>query len=87
MRMHLYDANAGKRPVNVTLNSDLIARARAAGINISAVAEEAVAESLRRIARERFDADIAQACRAHDRYLEEYGCFSELLRAHADNAE
>ncbi len=45
MRMELYDAKASKRPVNVTLNSDLVARARAEGLNLSALAEEAVAAS------------------------------------------
>ena len=39
--MQIYDREASKRPVNLTLNSDLVARARAEGLNMSALAEEA----------------------------------------------
>ena len=62
MRMHLYDTGAAKRPVNLTLNGDLITRARAEGLNLSALAEEAVAAALARRAREKLEAEIAQAC-------------------------
>jgi len=54
MRMQLYDPSASKRPVNVALNSDLVARARAAGLNLSALAEEAVAIALGRIVQKKF---------------------------------
>ena len=78
--MQIYDVDAPKRPVNVTLNSDLVARARAEGLNLSALAEEAVSAVLARIARARFDAEIAQACRVHDQYLTEYGSLGEAVR-------
>jgi antitoxin CcdA len=84
MRMQPYDPRASKRPVNVTLNSDLVARARAEGLNLSALAEEAVAAALTRIAREKFAAEIAQACRVHEQYLEEYGSLGDAVRAAAD---
>jgi antitoxin CcdA len=87
MRMQPYDPHASKRPVNVTLNSDLVARARAEGLNLSALAEEAVAAALTRIAREKFAAEIAQACRVHEQYLEEYGSLGDAVRAAADAAE
>lgn len=79
------DTPAPKRPVNLTLDSGLLARARAEGLNLSAIAEEAVAAALARIARERFDAEIAQACHVHAQYLREYGGLNEALRAY-DNA-
>jgi post-segregation antitoxin (ccd killing protein) len=70
-----------KRPVNVTLNRDLVARARAEGLNLSALAEEAVAAALARIAWARFEAEIAQGCRVHEQYLAEYGSLGDALRA------
>ena len=76
----VYDRMAPKRPVNLTLNSDLIARARAAGLNLSALAEDAVAAALARLARERLEAEIAQGCRVHEQYLAEYGSLGEALR-------
>jgi antitoxin CcdA len=82
-RMPIYDTAAPKRPVNVTLNSDLVARARAEGLNLSALAEEAVTAALAGIAKARFDAEIAQACRVHDQYLAEYGSLGEAVRAAA----
>ena len=77
----LYNARSPKRPVNLSLNSDLVEKARSAGINLSAIAEEAVSAALACLARERWDAGVAEACAAHDRYLEEYGSLSDLLLA------
>jgi|tagenome__1003787_1003787.scaffolds.fasta_scaffold20346639_2 post-segregation antitoxin (ccd killing protein) len=41
VRTPLYDQNARRKTVSVTLNSDLVARSMAHGINISRVAEAA----------------------------------------------
>jgi post-segregation antitoxin (ccd killing protein) len=87
MRIQLYDTGAAKRPVNLTLNGDLITRARAEGLNLSALAEEAVAAALGRRAREKLDAEIAQACRVHDQYLAEYGSLGEAVRTNAGATE
>jgi antitoxin CcdA len=82
MRMtQVYDTRAAKRPVNLSLNADLVAKAREAGLNLSSIAEDAVAVALARLARERWDAAIVEACAAHDRYLEQYGSLGEVLRA------
>ena len=69
-----------ERPVNLTLNGDLVMRARAEGLNLSALAEEPVATALARRAREKIEADIAQACRVHEQYLVEYGSLGEAMR-------
>ncbi len=82
--MESYDVGAAKRPVNLTLNGDLVARARAEGLNLSALAEEAVAAALARRAREKLAAEIAQGCRAHEHYLAEYGSLGDAVRASAD---
>jgi antitoxin CcdA len=80
----LRDMQAAKRLINLTMNGDLVEKARAEGMNLSALTEGAVATELARRARERWDAEIAEACAAHERYLEEYGCASDLLRAHLE---
>ena len=87
MCMPLFDSAAPKRPVNVTLNSDLVARARAEGLNLSALAEEATAAALGRIRQARFEADVAQACRVHEQYLAEYGSLGDAIRSAPDAAE
>jgi antitoxin CcdA len=86
MRVVLYDTDAAKRPVNLTMNGDLVTRARAEGFNLSALAEEAVAAALAQRARQKWAEDIAQACRAHDRYLAEYGSLSDAVDAETDGA-
>ncbi len=78
----VYDTQAAKRPVNLTMNGDLVEKARAKGLNLSALAEKAVAAELVRRAREQWDAEIAEACAAHERYLQDYGSAADLLRAH-----
>jgi antitoxin CcdA len=79
-----HNTRAAKRPVNLTMNGDLVEKARAEGVNLSALAEGALAAELARRARDRWDAEIAEACAAHGRYLAEYGSASELLRAHLE---
>jgi antitoxin CcdA len=84
MRMTLYDTKAAKRRVNVTLNGDLVAQAREAGLNLSALAQAAVAAALDRLARAKLAADISQACRVHEVYLAEYGSLGEAVREELD---
>ena len=85
--MQLFDPAAPKRPVNVTLNSDLVARVRAEGLNLSAIAEEAIAAALGRIRRARFEADVARACLVHEHYLAEFGSLGQAIRSEFDAAE
>ena len=82
--MRVYDPSATKRAVNLTLNSDLVRRARAEGLSLSAIAEEAVAAALARRSREKFDVEITEACRAHDAYLADYGSLGEAVRNQPD---
>ena len=45
MRTPLYDVNARRKTVSITLNADLVAKASALGINISRTAEAAVIQA------------------------------------------
>ena len=67
------DAN---RAVNLSLDDDVVKRARAEGLNLSAVAA-----ALARIAKARFEAEIAQGCQVHEEYLVEYGSLGDTVRA------
>ncbi len=44
----LYEVSARKRPANLSVNSDLLAKARALGVNLSGALEEALADRLAR---------------------------------------
>jgi post-segregation antitoxin (ccd killing protein) len=87
MLMNVYDPSAAKRGVTLTMNGDLVARAEAAGLSLSALAEEAVAAALAKAVRVTLEAEVAQACKAHDAYLAIYGSLGDAVRASALDAE
>ena len=51
--MPRYDISARKRPVNLTLNVDLVARARALTDNLSGVVEQLLADYVERLGQDR----------------------------------
>lgn len=74
-----YDRKARKRPVNLTLNEDLVTRARNVTNNLSGVVESLLAEFLAREEEQR--AAVARAARAAaaawNRFAEKHGSFSD----------
>ena len=68
-----FDASAAKREVSFTINSDLYAKAQAAGIDASRVAEAAIATALAKADREQLLADIRQDMEVLERYVAEHG--------------
>jgi antitoxin CcdA len=82
VRTPLYDADARKRTVSVTLNADLYEKAKGAGINLSRVAEEALAQALARRLAEQLRADIRRDLGALDSFVEAHGSFAEMVREH-----
>jgi antitoxin CcdA len=85
MRMALYDISAPKRPVNLSMNADLVARLRAAGLSISALAEEAAAAALARLARERHMAELQRGAELSAALVAEWGDLAAAVRD-ADDA-
>ena len=69
----VYDAKARKRTVSLTLNGDLYAKAHAAGMNVSRIAEAALAEALKAHEREKLREEIRQDMLALAAYIEEHG--------------
>jgi antitoxin CcdA len=82
MRDSLYDASARKRTVSLTLNSDLYAKAKGAGIKLSKVAEEALAQALAERLAEQVKAEIRQDLEAFNAFVEAHGSFPEMVREH-----
>ena len=73
MRMPLYDHNAKRRTVNVTLNADLVARSAANGINISRVAEAALIAASETAEKAAILEEIAAAMGLMDDYVAKHG--------------
>lgn len=75
----LFDEKAPRRAVNLSLNSDLVSKARSCGLNLSGIAEEAIRREVARIARERFEAEIRRSVVEYEAYLATYGSLWEAL--------
>ena len=80
MRTSLYDAHARKRTVSLTLNVDLCAKAKDAGINLSKVAEAALAHALLLRMAEQVRAEIQRDLAAHAAFVEQHGSFATMVR-------
>ena len=73
MRLPLYDHNAERRAVNVTLNADLVARSAAHGIDISQVAETALIAAFEAAEKAAILEEIKESARFTDEYVAEHG--------------
>lgn len=77
----VYDIGAPKRAANVTVNADLLRRARDLDLNLSQILEHALVEAVRKGARERWLDENRDAIDAYNRHVEQQGCFGDRLRA------
>jgi antitoxin CcdA len=73
MRTPLYDVNARRKTVSVTINSDLVAKASAVGINISRTAEAAIIKAFEEAEKARIHEEIREAARYTDELVTRYG--------------
>ena len=69
-----------KKPVNLSINSDLLAAARELNINLSATMEAALANAVQRKRRERWLAENQAAISAYNERVDSDGVFSDELR-------
>jgi antitoxin CcdA len=81
MMRALFDPDAPKKATNLSINSDLLRRARALDINLSATLERALAEGLKLRAQERWLEENQAAMSAYNEQVERDGVFSDGLRS------
>lgn len=77
---YAYDTQAPKKPTNVSINSDLLKKARELNINLSATLELALAEQLRIEQRTQWLRENADAIQAYNQFVEANGTFSDSVR-------
>lgn len=77
---HVFNLKAPKKPTNVSINSDLLEKAKALNINLSATLESALIEQLRAEQQNQWKAENAKAIQAYNSFIEENGVFSDGLR-------
>jgi antitoxin CcdA len=77
----LYNTNAQKRPTNLSINSDLLNKAKQLDINLSATLEQALAEKLRLQQQHIWREQNRESIAAYNDRVEIEGVFSDGLRS------
>ncbi|MCY1282832.1 Post-segregation antitoxin CcdA [compost metagenome] len=77
----IYDQHAPKKPANLSINSDLLSKARSLDINLSATLEQALVEALKTRQRELWLEENRAAMAAYNQHIETEGVFSDGLRS------
>lgn len=75
-----FNARAPKKAANLSINADLLSKARAMGINLSATLEQALIETLKQRQRAQWLAENKGAIEAYNDHVEKNGVFSDGLR-------
>jgi antitoxin CcdA len=76
-----YKTDAPKKPVNLSLNYDLLKLSKDLGLNLSGLAEEAIAQAVRSRLEEAWLKENAEAIQAYNKRVEANGVFSDGLRS------
>ena len=76
-----HQPEASKRPVNLSLNSDLLKLGKELGLNLSSVAEAALAYAVNARLAERWLEENQAGIESYNRRIETQGVFSDGLRS------
>lgn len=76
----LYDRDAPKKPTNLTINTDLLIKAKELKINISSVLEQALAERLMQVQKDEWLQENSASIAAYNEHIGQYGVFGDSLR-------
>jgi len=76
-----FDTRAPKKPTNVSINSELLAKAKELKINLSATLEAALPELVNARQRELWKRENRAAIQAYNQLVEGHGVFSDDLRS------
>ena len=77
----LYDLDAPKKPTNLSVNSDLLKKARELDINLSAALEQALRTKLAESEAEKWVKANKRAIKAYNDFVEENGLFADEHRS------
>jgi antitoxin CcdA len=78
--LDVYDHSAPKKSANLSVNSDLLTRARAVKINLSATLEEALEQKLAKAEADKWLKENKNAIKAYNNFVEKNGCFGDEYR-------
>ena len=73
--------NGPRKAVNLSVNADLLQKAREAGLNLSQTFERALEQATRQIEQQRWLHENREAIEAYNDHVERDGVFSDGLRS------
>jgi len=76
----VYDTHAAKRPANLSVNGDLLAKAQELDINLSATLTQALVNALREKLKAKWLAENRASIDAYNDHVERHGVFSDGQR-------
>lgn len=76
----LYDSQAPKKATNLSINSDLLSKAKEFDINLSAALEQALTQVLKQRQRDQWLKDNREAIATYNQEIEKHGTFGDELR-------
>ena len=77
---NLFDENASKKATNLSINSDLLSKARKLNINLSATLEQALESEVRKAERDNWFKNNKKAIDAFNELADKNGLFSDAYR-------
>lgn len=77
----MYDSQAPKKATNLSVNSDLLNKAKALDINLSAALEQALVQLLKQRQQEQWLKENRAAIAAYNQDVEAHGAFGDTLRS------
>ena len=77
---NLYDIHAPKKATNLSLNSDLLQKARDLRVNLSATLEQALKDKLKSVEEESWKKENKAAIAAYNEFIAENGCIGDEYR-------
>ncbi len=78
--MKAFDIKAPKKPANLSINSDLLTKAREMNINLSATLENELARQLKIKQKEQWLEENAKAIQTYNDFVDNEGIFSDGIR-------
>lgn len=78
--LQIFDKNGTKKTTSLSLNSDLLSKARKQKINLSATLEQALKNELRKTERENWLKENKSAIDALNKLVEQNGLFSDKYK-------
>ncbi len=77
----IYDKNSRKKATNLTINSDLLQKAKDLKINISNCLEKSLEQQVIKKEREKWEEENKQSLTQYNNRIENNGLFSDGLRS------